>query len=295
MKSLERQVRPWTFRAVSAGDKDLLGLPTLQEIVDVLNGDKDPDTTELLQTLVRRWKGVDWDVDKLCKADPLLAAVLPKLWMPPMYLTSRNGGATIMPMFFGPTSTRVFFEHFVKDGPLKKPLKGIIRDAGLKGVKDKAAAGDAFRGGGGPLQPGVEDALLDGLLLDHFQHFLPAIQYFGALTVLEWEKLGGPCARCKRYYIKRRASQKTYCSRRCGNAATATARTAKQREYERQDNLQRADKAIQQWKGTGKKTDWKEFVTKKTGLTAKFLTRAVGRNDLKAPKEKEETQNASRQ
>ena len=41
----------------------------------------------------------------------------------------------------------------------------------------------------------------------------------------EWHKLAGPCARCGRYYLKKRASQKVYCSRRCGNAATAIERT----------------------------------------------------------------------
>ncbi len=53
-----------------------------------------------------------------------------------------------------------------------------------------------------------------------------ALSLFHLLTVTpDCEKLAGPCPRCDRYYIKKRASQKVYCSRRCGNAATAVGRT----------------------------------------------------------------------
>jgi hypothetical protein len=215
----------------------------LQEIVDALNGDKHPDTTDFLRVMLRCWKEADWDLNKLYESNPGLEEMLQKLWTPPYYMPSPEGGARLLPMFVGPTATSTFYEMF-KGGPLKE------------------------------------------LLNQHEElPFILAIQHFGALTVLEWQKLGGPCARCHRYYIKRRASQKAYCSRRCGNAATATVRTAKQREHEREANLQRAYKAIQQWKRTGKQTNWKEFVARKTGLTPKWLTRAVGRNDLKAPKE----------
>ena len=41
-------------------------------------------------------------------------------------------------------------------------------------------------------------------LFDGNHPLILAVQYFGALTVIEWQKLGGPCARCHRYYIKRR-------------------------------------------------------------------------------------------
>ncbi len=245
MKSSKNPMRPWTFRLAGRSwgptAEGVMDLPTLQQIVDVLNGDKHPDATELLQSLVQRWKDAAWDVDKVCDSDPLVAEMLPKLWQV-CYLPSSHGGASLMPMFIGPTTMSTFFKHVIKDGPLKN-------------------------------------------LFDGNHPLILAVQYFGALTVIEWQKLGGPCARCHRYYIKRRASQKTYCSRRCGNAATATVRTAKQREHDRQANLQRAQKAIQQWRRGAKGTDWKVFVSRKTKLTPKWLTRAVGRNDLKAPKQ----------
>src|SRR5271165_5537170 len=56
----------------------------------------------------------------------------------------------------------------------------------------------------------------------------------------ERDKLAGPCARCGRYYLKKRASQKVYCSRGCGNAATAVARTRERLDKEHADKLRRA-------------------------------------------------------
>ena len=64
---------------------------------------------------------------------------------------------------------------------------------------------------------------------------------FHLLTVIpRCDKIAGPCPRCDRYYIKKRASQTVYCSRRCGNAATAVARTRERIASERRDKLARA-------------------------------------------------------
>ena len=257
----------------------MLGLPSLQEIVAVLNGESEtprlsepkPEITKILRELVQRWKACDWDVRKLCDSQPGLDEALQKLCGPPQYMASPEGGARLLPLFVGPIVTNGLFKHLVK----VPAFKDLVMDAAFKGLK----GGEAFSG------EVKHEAALQDLGVDYSQDVVLATQYFGALTLIEWQKLGGPCARCHRYYIKRRASQKTYCSRRCGNAATATVRTAKQREHERQANLQRAQKAIQQWKRGAKGTDWKAFVSRKTKLTPKWLTRAVGRNDLKAPKQ----------
>jgi hypothetical protein len=134
----------------------VLDLPSLQQIVDVLNGDKHLKTTALLRAMVQSWKEAGWDVDKLCKSNPYLPEMLQKLWSV-MYLPSPQGGAKLLPMFIGPVAvSAVSHAHeLFKDGPVKDLIK---------------VAAD------------------DPLIL--------AIQYFGALTVQEWEKLGGPCARC---------------------------------------------------------------------------------------------------
>ena len=99
------------------------------------------------------------------------------------------------------------------------------------------------------------------------------------------EELTGPCARCGRYYIKKRASQKVYCSRRCGNAATAVERTRERIAGERKDKLDRAKAAMKKWKSTATRQDWKHWVAKKTGIDTRFLTRAITRGDLVSPKQ----------
>ena len=65
------------------------------------------------------------------------------------------------------------------------------------------------------------------------------------------EELAGPCARCDRYYIKKRASQTVYCSRRCGNAATAVVRTRERISDERADKLTRAKAATEEMEARG--------------------------------------------
>ena len=110
-----------------------------------------------------------------------------------------------------------------------------------------------------------------------------ALCLFNSLIVNPlWQKLAGPCPRCNRYYIKKRKSQKVYCSRRCGNTSTAIARTGKQRQDARKDDLKSARKAIRKLKPT--REGWKEVVSKETGLTVKWLTRAEHYFGLKPPR-----------
>jgi hypothetical protein len=111
-----------------------------------------------------------------------------------------------------------------------------------------------------------------------------AMVWFNALTLNPlWQKLAGPCARCGNYYIKKRASQKVYCSRRCGNAATAVARTRKRTEDERKDKLLRSKAALREWRSTATQEDWKPWVAKRAGVDLRFLTQAVTKRDLLAP------------
>lgn len=104
----------------------------------------------------------------------------------------------------------------------------------------------------------------------------------------EWDKIAGPCARCKRYYLKKRASQKVYCSRRCGNAATAVVRTRERLAREHADKLRRAGDAAQkwakEWRQSRTRKDWKQRVSEiEPDITTKFLTRAVNKGELKTP------------
>jgi hypothetical protein len=99
-----------------------------------------------------------------------------------------------------------------------------------------------------------------------------ALLLFHALTLGHWEKLcESPCARCGNYYIKKRKSQKVYCSRRCGSLASAEKSTRERLNQEHTQNIDRARKAIREWKPSN--GDWKEFVSGKTGLTVKWVSR----------------------
>jgi hypothetical protein len=286
MKTPNNQVRPWTFRM---DGKAVPGLPSLQRIVAVLNGQDEsprasghsPLVTEILRDLVRRWEDAGWNVEKLCAWEPGLEEALQKLFLPPLYIPMSGGGARLLPVFAGPAAM-TGAQHLIGD----RAFKDLLVNSAVNSLGHAASGGDAFkRAFRGESEHEMSEESLKNILADCSLSVFLAIQYFGALTVLDWHKLGGPCGRCQKYYIKRRASQKVYCSRRCGNATTATLRTAEQRDRERKEKLQRAQKAIQQWKLSAKRTKWKEFVSKKTALTSKWLTRAIGRNDLKAPKQ----------
>src|ERR1035441_10147191 len=98
-----------------------------------------------------------------------------------------------------------------------------------------------------------------------------------------WEKLGGPCARCGDYYIKKTRRQKVYCSQRCGSANTALPAVRKKRAGEHARKLHSAQEALLHWKPTSNERGWKEWISKRTGLSINWLTRAVNKGELFPP------------
>jgi hypothetical protein len=111
-----------------------------------------------------------------------------------------------------------------------------------------------------------------------------ALWVFGNLIDNELnEKFRGPCARCGIYFPKKRATQNVYCSRRCGNAATAVARTRERIDEERNDKLLRAKGALREWRSAATKEDWKHWVAKRAKIDLRFITRAVNKGDLVPP------------
>ena len=108
-----------------------------------------------------------------------------------------------------------------------------------------------------------------------------ACELFAALTLNpECDLLAGPCARCGLYYLKKRRRQKIYCSQKCGSAATARAAVAKKRLEEHVRRLHAARLALSSWKPTSPEQSWKEWVSKHTGLSVHWLSRAANRGDL---------------
>jgi hypothetical protein len=99
------------------------------------------------------------------------------------------------------------------------------------------------------------------------------------------ERLAGPCARCKLYFLKKRVDQKVYCSRRCDKAAGAAAATRKRLDKQRADKLNLARGIASRWKKARTELDWKTWVTEnEPALTKTFLTQAVNRRELRPPK-----------
>lgn len=114
---------------------------------------------------------------------------------------------------------------------------------------------------------------------------LAMYQFIWLITNPEREKLAGPCARCGKYYIKKRVSQKVYCSRICGNATTAVIRTRKKWDEDHREKINRAGEAQDKWlKDRKTKKPWKEYVCMKCpDISQKFLTRAVNKGELSEP------------
>ncbi len=117
---------------------------------------------------------------------------------------------------------------------------------------------------------------------------LAAVHVFWTLTLnTHCEKLAGPCARCGDYFIPKRATQKVYCSRRCGNASTAVARTRARLQADHASKMERAEAAIRAWNAlkTRGEYDWREWLgTREPDITGKFITRHVNAGKLPEPK-----------
>ena len=81
-----------------------------------------------------------------------------------------------------------------------------------------------------------------------------------------------PCQRerCKRWFIKRRTLQKC-CSRRCTVIVKAGITTSVERAEKHTQDIKLAQKTIREWKPSV--GDWKEFVSKRTKRTVKWVSR----------------------
>ena len=95
------------------------------------------------------------------------------------------------------------------------------------------------------------------------------------------DSLAGPCARCERFFVKKRESQKVYCSRDCGNAATAIARTRRNWEAQHEERLEQAKKARRAYDQSTTTEPFQAWAAKRyPGLTKHFLTRLLNNREL---------------
>jgi hypothetical protein len=110
----------------------------------------------------------------------------------------------------------------------------------------------------------------------------------------EWQKFGGPCPRCSRFFVRKSLKQSVYCSRRCASQRSAIEAIIKRRTKKRTLKLRLAEKTITEFEALRKRRritkTWKEWVVDRhPEITTWFLTRALNNRELEAPSVKERT------
>jgi hypothetical protein len=132
-----------------------------------------------------------------------------------------------------------------------------------------------------------------GLGVRHLWKFLTVV--FASILItnpLRMKLSDGPCENCKRWFIKKRLTQKSNrCSRRCRDIIRAGVRNKEVRERKHEEKLKLARRLIGEWRKASarekkKFRNWKEFIEwkSKKELTKKFVTRAVTNKELMPPK-----------
>jgi hypothetical protein len=107
------------------------------------------------------------------------------------------------------------------------------------------------------------------------------LQFVRLLLNPRSEYLGGPCARCGMYYLKKTKRQKVYCSRRCGTRATSISSNRKTRMGVHRGLVQRAQDKMGEWEKQVPGEKWKNWLSGEVDLSPKWLTRAVNKGELK--------------
>ena len=123
---------------------------------------------------------------------------------------------------------------------------------------------------------------ISGTTLPPHEH--EALQDFMILiTSPLWKQLGGPCSRCKDYYLKKTKRQKVYCSRACALKTTAASAMRQRRQQEQGRKIRNAQSLIDEWSKNKRRLAWKDWVSNRTGYTVRWITRAVNNGELRPP------------
>jgi hypothetical protein len=98
------------------------------------------------------------------------------------------------------------------------------------------------------------------------------------------EQLGGPCAHCGKYYVKKTERKRTvYCSERCGHRVTSRLANKDRRDREHKEQLELAKRWTMKWLDVKTALPWKDWVSNRTHIKKHWLTRAVKRGELVEP------------
>ena len=99
------------------------------------------------------------------------------------------------------------------------------------------------------------------------------------------QQLGGPCARCGRYFVKKtKRTVSIYCTAKCGNRSTSKLANQKRRLAEREERIATVRRAIRDWQNAKSRVPWKEWVSKKTLVSKNWITRALRSGEILEPR-----------
>ncbi len=98
----------------------------------------------------------------------------------------------------------------------------------------------------------------------------------------------GQCRRCSRYFVNVTGYwKKVYCSGKCATRHTALISMRARRRMERSEKLKKCRRGLEAYARLKKAPkNWKDYVSKKAGVTPKFITRAVNNGELPQPPSK---------
>lgn len=124
-------------------------------------------------------------------------------------------------------------------------------------------------------------------------------------------RLGGPCPRCGKYYLRKKRNPQDYCSKECRMANTVTEPALEAREKIRKHKLELLEKGKTEWQRLNTREPWdvyavryadaiwrresatakwqatirKSGIKESGGITKKFLTRWLNENRIQPPTE----------
>lgn len=97
------------------------------------------------------------------------------------------------------------------------------------------------------------------------------------------QRLGGPCKRCSKYYVKKTKRQTVYCSQRCGRKQTSKDAIQQQRQQDHIEKIEKAKKCLEKWASTNTRRGWKEWISGNHLISKHWLSRYVGKGELMVP------------
>jgi hypothetical protein len=138
-----------------------------------------------------------------------------------------------------------------------------------------------------PERTGGKPALVYGIEpTDNWSGAVAALRF--ALLIASPEgRLLGRCRRCNAYFLNTSGHRnKVFCTPKCARDVCARQATQAARQQAHVEKLNRVRRACNTMKSKpGGRVDWKNWVSKRTGVSIWWITRATNRGEIRPPKE----------